>query len=732
MKPKGPLARLLPLLLLVGCSGGVPSVPSGPVRLLLDDDHAPDVLVERREVAWPPSLDGGRFLTGWFGERRSDGPRVLIPSLDGQAARLELVNLEKQDRTLAIDFADGAGPPRGNVRVRTGGRDVGIFPLADPLELRLPFSQLPLGRVPVDLIFEARQVEVVAAAVRAPSEAGEAKIKGTDLVQSGPSLVDFVRPVAGGEVLVGSFTPPDSPHSGQSFELTLGREDGREVQRFSWTAGWWRRGRRTFSLPVGKGKGFVRVRLRASGAGPAGRWQGLGLAGRVTADRPVPANPPWKKPSPKLIVVYVMDALRADRLGYMGGPAGASPTSDRLAREGMAFRAHHSVAPDTLPSTKALFTGRTFVEHGGWKLQPEDGKTLAEILRAAGYRTGLFSGNPHVGPDFGTDRGFEHVAGDVFFDDSYAAAKPSYNDNAARVQDRALAWVRSLPPGAKAFLYLHTIHPHNPYDPPEPFRSRFTAGIRSGIDGSTATLLDVKQRRIAATPADRERLAGLYTGSYAYNDAELERLLAGLGAWAPPAESLVALTADHGEELFDHGGLLHGYTLYEEMVRIPLILWAPGRLPPATVGAPTNTMDLYATLLELAGVAPPQGTKGHSLLRPEREGEEPYLAAASNVKGGIYTASSGHLKLIWAPRTGLGWGMGEGLGRSRDPEYLFDLRKDPGERVNLAGTGSLEADWLRSRLRAWVERGRTASKASEETPLDSETRRRLRALGYVN
>jgi arylsulfatase A-like enzyme len=721
-------ARFLLLVLLLGCSGGATPVPPGPVHLLLDGDHLPDVLVEKREVAWPPALEGGRFLTGWLGDRRPDRTRVLIPPLDGRPARLELVNLEKQDRALAIDFAEAV---KGRVRVRAGGLDAGTFPLADPMEVKLPLSRLPLGRVPVDLTFEAGPVAVVAAAVRAPSQSGEAKVMGADLLQSGPSLVDFVRRVNGGEVLVGSFQPPESPRSGQRFELTLEREDGRAAGRFSWTPGGWRGGPKTLSLPVGKDQGFIRVRLRASGAGPAGRWRGLGLAGK-TATAANPQSQGAAGRPPKLIVVYVMDALRADRLGLLGGPAGASPTCDRLAREGMVFRAHRSVAPDTLPSTKALFTGRTFVEHGGWRLGPGDGKTLAELLRAAGYRTGLFSGNPHVGPAFGTDRGFEHVAGEVMFDDNYRSGpgKPPYNDNAARVQAAALAWLRSLPPGEKAFLYLHAIHPHNPYDPPEPFRSRFTAGTGSEIDGSTGTLLGIKARRIAASPADRKRLAGLYTASFAYDDAEIAGFLKGLAAWAPPAETLVAVTADHGEELFDHGGVLHGYTLHEEMIRIPLILWAPGRLRPAAVDTPTNTKDLTATLLALAGVPPPPGAEGRSLLEPDDDA--PDLAAASNVKGGIYAAVHGHLKLVWAPRTGLKWGMGEGLGRSHDPEYLFDLEKDPGETVNLAGNGGFEAAWLRSRLLAWAGRGRTNPEGPEESPVDRETRERLKALGYVN
>ncbi len=725
-------SRFLLLTLFLGCSGA-PSIPSGPVRPLLDGDHAPDVLVERREVAWPPSPEGGRFLSGWFAERRSGGA-VLIPPLDGGVARLELVNLEKQDRRLAIDFAAGPEPLQGSVRVRAGGRDVGTFPLSDPLELRLPFSELPLGRVPVDLTFASRQAAVVAAVLRSPAAAGEAKVEGSDLVQSGASLVDLVRPVSGGEVLVGSFVPPESPRFGQSFELTLEQEEGRVVQRFSWTPGWWRRGRQTIALPVGGARGFVRVRLRASGAGPAGRWQSLGLAGGTKNGGEEIAAEPRKAP-PRLIVLYVMDALRADRLGYVGSTAGASPISDRLAREGMACRAHRSVAPDTLPSTKALFTGRSFVARGGWKLVPEDGKTLAELLRAAGYRTGLFSGNPHVGPAFGTDRGFEHVASDVLIDSYYygGPVRPPFNDNATRVQAAALAWVRSLPPGAKAFLYLHTIHPHNPYEPPEPFRSRFTAGIDSTVDGSTETLLAIKQRRREMSSADRERLAGLYTGSFAYNDSELGRFLTDLAAWAPPAETLVALTADHGEELLDHGGVLHGYTLYEEMLRIPLVLWAPGRLRPTVVEAPTDTLDLRATLLDLAGLETPRGTAGRSLLRPRRDEGEPRLAAASNVKGGIYTATSGRLKLIWAPRTGLGWGLGEGVGRSHDPEYLFDLVKDPQETVNLAGIAgrsSFEAAWLRSRLFAWVQRRDAGEEPGQ--PVDRETRDKLRALGYVN
>ncbi|MFY9823768.1 MAG: sulfatase [Thermoanaerobaculia bacterium] len=718
------LLSCLPVLALLGCSGAS-SVPSGPVRLLLDGNYAPDVLVERRTVAWPPSLEGNRFLTGWFPERGSGG-KALLPPVDGGSARLEVVNIEQKDQTLVLDLPD---PPQGTVSVQAGGRDLGVLPLKNPLEVPLPFSKLPLGRVLVSLAFHAPRVAVRAAAVREAAEGGEVRVVGSKVFQSGSSMADLARPLTGGEVLVGSFVPPGSPRSGQRFELTVEREDGKPVQSFSWAPRLWRRGRQKIALPVGDREGFARIRLRALGAGPGGRWEGLGFVGGAPANSSQPRIAPLRKEPPKLIVLYVMDALRADRLDCLGARLGASATCDRLAREGMLFRAHRSVAPNTLPSTKELFTGFAFVERGGWKLLPEDGPTLAERFRAAGYHTGLFSGNPHVSAAFGTDRGFEHAAPEVLID-SYASA--GYNDNAARVHAAALAWLRSLPPGAKAFLYLHTIHPHNPYDPPEPFRTRFTTGIASTVDGNTDTLTGIKQRKIEASPADRQRLAGLYTGSFAYDDAELGKLLAGFAAWAPPAETLVAVTADHGEELFDHGGVLHGYTLYEEMMRIPLILWSPQRLRPTAVATPTNTLDLHVTLLELAGLHPSPRAEGRSLLGGARDPREPRLASASSLKGGIFSAASDHFKVVLAPRTGLDWGQGEGAGRSRDPEYLFDLTKDPGETVNLAGSSGLEAAWLRSRLLSWIARGRLPAKGSGEGPVDRETQEKLRALGYAN
>jgi arylsulfatase A-like enzyme len=699
---------------------GLAGCGRGPeVRLLLDGDHAPDVLTEQRRIAHPPTLGGNRFLNGWW-PWSFNGRLALSPPVLGAKVRMEVVHLGGEARTLLIDVVQEA--PRRTVRVWAAGRDLGAFPLTDPVRVPLP-ADLPLGRVPIDLQFQRGPRGVLAAGVEPSRLAGKVHLDGADVLQSGDSLTDFVHRVSGGETLVGTFVPPGEPRPGQRFELIVEREPGKPLQRFSWEGGEERR----IALPVGDAPGFVRVRLLARGQGPEGRWEGLGFTGgRGTAEpREALAEAPVRKP-PKVVIVYVMDALRADAVGQPG----VSPTFDRLAREGVTFRHHRSIAPNTIPSTKALFTGRPVVTGGDSPLGDE-GTTLAERFRDAGYRTGLFSGNIYVSSSFHTDRGFEHVADEVLMD-ADGAGPDALNDNAAQAHAAALSWLRTLDSGERAFLYFHTIHPHNPYAPPEPYRRMFTSGIRSSIDGSTETLMAVRKGGVEAGPADQERLRGLYKGSFAFNDAELGRFLEQVKRWAPPGEVMVVLTSDHGEELFDHGGVLHGYTLYEEMLDIPLVFWWPGHLRPALVEEPTDTLDVNATLIELCGLGRPDGSGRPLLGKPPKEDSYIHLAAASSVIGGIYSAQAGKWKLVWAPRFGTEWGMGDGSGRTRDPEYLFDLEKDPGERVNLAGESSLEVAWLRSRLLAWIQRYRSEEPVQKPQPVDAETERRLRALGYSN
>ncbi|MEE8525741.1 MAG: sulfatase [Thermoanaerobaculia bacterium] len=723
---------LFPVLFLLGLTVACrqTSEPSHELPLL-DGRHAPDVLTESSTFEHPPATSGNRFLRGWRLLRR-DG-KVLMAPVEG--SRLEAVQLAARPRTLVLrseirDPADGT-----DVRVWADGRELGRWPLSQQLEIPLP-ADLPLGRLPIDLEFPSGiRIAVAEAGFRRALPAGEARFVEDTILQTGASSVDIVRRVEPGAILIGRFRPPAGASPEQRFAVLI-ETDGDVQTAFEWRGGLWNRllGGRDLEIPLPFAGGLVRIRLLAVGSGGAARWEGLRLRVAGAAAQEAPVAPP---PGPKLVVVYVLDALRADHLGHLGDLDDVSPALDRLAAEGATFTLHLSVAPNTLPSTKSLFTGQAFIHRGGWKMSADGPETLAEVFAAAGYRTGAFSGNGHVGAAFGTIRGFDHNGREWIYEDLPGTAA-GYNDNAERVQRAALRWLEGLAPSERAFAYLHSVNPHNPYTPPPALERRFADVEDSRIDGSSETLRSIQQHRIRPSAADLEKIRGLYAASVAYNDARIAELLDELGRRYAPGEVLLIVTSDHGEELFDHDGVLHGFTLYDEQVRIPLIFWWPGRIEPARIDHATDNLDLHETLRALVG-APPSGRgRGRSLWPLLRAAggwdKDVHFAAASSLEGGIFMARSAHAKLIWAPRIGAGWGQGEGRGRSRDPEYFFDLVSDPSETANLAGERSLEAAWLRSRLLAWIERAKVIESGvgEEETEIDDATRANLKALGYLD
>ena len=754
---------LLATLLVSASCGPTPPPPASTAgEPLIPPRLVPDPLVEQRRLDTPPSREGNRFLGGWWPASPVDGDEPLELLALAEGSRLEIVQLAARRRTLRLDFERA---PTGLEAVLSHrGRELDRAALTEPVEIDLP-ADLPTGRVVLDLRFEPRAENdeedendekrsegaladpvVVAGSVVPVLPAGSLEWDGQDVVQSGWSRLDVVRHSHGPVRLLGSFVPPETPTPGQRFHLEREGEDGRVERLLSfdeqtWGQGFWghlfgSRPASNFELDLGPREGFVRLRLVAEGEGPKATWRGLRwvdpAAGVAPPAKVVPA--PAAQP-PRLVVVYVMDALRADAVGHLGGPPGITPHLDRLASEGVTFTAHHAVAPNTLPSTLALFTGRT-VRHAGQlgRLAKDGPTTLAEHFRAAGYTTALFSGNNYAGPSFGTDRGFDHV--------TVQGMTPGapYNDNAEVLHRAALDWLAQRDREERLFLYFHVVHPHNPFAPPPELASPFLseAARTSAIEGSTAVLLGLRKRRLTARPADQERLRGLYHGAQAHVDREIGELVRSLEERFDPADQLLAFTSDHGEELFDHGGVLHGYTLYQEMMRIPLVLWSPGRLPPRRVETLTDTLDFRSTLLALCGLSPEPSSEGHSLADGlislpgtwvGTPGEEVLFASAASVKGGLYSARSQRWKVVRAPRHGRAWGMGQRLGRTWDAEYLFDLEADPEERTNLAGLGDLEAAWLRSRLLAWIDT--RVETNTEEVELDAETRQQLEALGYL-
>ena len=786
------LAAALCLLAGVRCGGR----DAGRGESLLADPLAVETLTEQTVLSGPRSDGPNRFFGGWV-PVTVQGRDGFFASADG--ASFQVVTLTPRERTLS-STVDTAASPGGRRPSQIDRGSTTLVPVVDPLSLRLPADLRP-GRHLVEILPRTAgdpPLLVAAARIDPSLDGGSARIGDAGLIQSGPSLVDLVprpaeprsggphrlnktgRPERAGSRLTGTVCPEDLLGGTGGFGLTVIGIGDRVLGRWQGGGALDRlRGCRRFALDLphaGPDAGPdadgapdpVRIRLSASEPDRAARWtvRWEGRAGTTAtagaaaeAPAPAPAGADSTPSPPRLVVVYLLDALRADFVGHLGGPDGITPVIDRLAREGFTFRSHRSNAPNTLPSMRELFTGRIYFNQKAWSRLGADRPTLADAFRRAGYRTGLFSGNQYVSASYGLARGFDHVSQESLYTPPPGV---EVNRNAEQVQGAALAWLDSLPAGQPVFLYLHTIHPHNPYAPPPAFERRFTAGIPSTIRGTTGVLLGLQKGRRTATAADRERLRGLYAGSLAYNDAQIGRLLEALGERFAPEDTLVVVTADHGDELFDHGGTLHGYTLYEELLRIPLVVWGPGRVRIGATDRPTDTLDLHATLLDLArryGAGPTApgapASQGRSLLPlltrradssegPGRLGERPgsgtRFAATWGVPGGIFALRDGPWKLIEVHGTERGSWMGLGPGRSRDRRYLFDLATDPGETDNLAGLDSVREQWLLARLNAWIAAQQAAIEdgagrvdgEDAEPALNEAARKRLQALGYLN
>ena len=473
--------------------------------------------------------------------------------------------------------------------------------------------------------------------------------------------------------------------------------------------------------PLGDEPGLVRIRLIGKGHGRPARW----IEPRIVEGRaPVaPESIPVRRAALRLVVLYVMDALRSDHVGHLGEGDHPTPSIDNLAAEGATFLSHFAVAPNTPPSMRALFSGLVMFDD---RQLPHPGPPrLAEAFRKAGYRTVSIAGNPHLSPKLDLGVGFESVELLRVREDHHPNHPPTVNNSAEILHEAAVRWIDGLGPDERGFLYIHSMNPHNPYTPPGELVSRFAPDGASTIDGRTRTLVAVRDQERDVTPGDIDRLRNLYAACVAYNDGEIGKLLEEINRRYDSNQVFVALTSDHGEELFEHNGVLHGYSLYDEMLRIPLIVRWPGHIPPGRIDALTNTLDFHASMVELAGRSA-EGPKDSPLWRLFTGHNAPVteapitFAAAPGLAGAVMARSDGW-KLILVPRNGLGRGMGKGRGRSLDVEYVFDLKNDPEEKLNLAGTNELELAWLRTRLMAWVSTQQALQPKPADHVMDDET-----------
>ncbi len=463
---------------------------------------------------------------------------------------------------------------------------------------------------------------------------------------------------------------------------------------------------------------------------------------------------------PNLILLSI-DTLRADRLGCYGGPHPTSPAIDAMAREGTLLTHAFSSSAWTLPSHMTMMTGlypsahgvnpdrRTFagIQDSSASFQIRGSgrlATLAERLSRLGYATAAITEGGWVAPKFGFDQGF----------DTYVAHD---NDNLdAGTQRLTLAWLaaRANRPKTPAtpetperpfFLFVHTYQVHQPYHQPSPYDSLFVApGHRGyampGVSLPMALLDKFKDGSFPPTAADIEAFRARYDGEVRHVDDFVGRLLATLRATGLDRNTIVLLTSDHGEELFEHGGFDHGDTLYDEALRVPLILWGPGRIPAGRrPEQAAGTIDLLPTLVELAGGT----TTGPSAPPIQGESLVPRIAdPTAGVKNRLlfaegFATAFHHFQDTDAsiPLASVREGTTELIIHRSNPEAaeLFELLSDPGESRNLATEQPETVARLRRAILAWQqENARLAALYGKATEtLDPETEKRLRALGYL-
>jgi arylsulfatase A-like enzyme len=504
--------------------------------------------------------------------------------------------------------------------------------------------------------------------------------------------------------------------------------------------------RRTVDLSAFAGQAVtLALSVRADRAGTVAFWGAPAVRQRTVADGA----------PPRLVVLVQGDTLRPDHLDAYGYARATAPTLKRLAQEGALFRHAVSQTGWTKASVPSVLSSLYPSTHGVHKIPdrlPSSAHTIAEAYRQAGYATASFSSVVFTGAFTNLHQGFEELHE---VESTAGRSGPEGFKTAREYVDRLLEWIdahRDVP----AFVFLHVMDPHSPYVPNRPYDTTWAdPARREEYQRQQKLLKDFIETPTLALRgmARREELlkAGLdpdwyiryskdwYDGSILGMDRELGRLVEALDAGGLRERSLVAFYSDHGEEFHEHGEMFHGQSVYGEMIRVPLILWAPGRIAPGTeVKNAVQLIDVMPTLLDFSGLPVPREAQGLSLRplltgqpvpvawrdRPAFAEKQPTGAPEDRGRSQSYAIVDGRWKLIH-----------HAVRPPGKPEYeLFDFEADPLDQRDLAPANGEVVARLARVLDAWQRTARSArlktddALAQELSPEQLET---LRSLGYV-
>jgi arylsulfatase A-like enzyme len=419
---------------------------------------------------------------------------------------------------------------------------------------------------------------------------------------------------------------------------------------------------------AGRGRELVLETHGYEQTGEAERaWWG---APAVTADRKAP-----------LAIIYLVDTLRSDHTGVYGYPRKTTPELDAFARDAVVFDAAVAHASWTKPSVASILTSRLPGQHRAVQLRdPLDPSnvTIAQRLHERGWATGAAIANSVIyGAESTFDRGFDVFAG-LHGEDN----RPSKVVGADVVVGSALAFLRSRR-GLPTFLYVHTMDPHVPYEPPPPFDRMFEPLPAPGHPGRDPRT-DYKE------PLDRDRMIGQYDGDVAFGDREFGRFVRELKAAGLYRDALLVFLSDHGEEFLDHGRWLHGRSLFDELIHVPLVVKLPGNRGAGTrVAGQVQGIDVVPTVLEAMDVPLTPDLGGQPLQRMLGGDAKPRAAISEIshrgfVAHGVRTDGDKYIRRF----------------SPDDDELYFDLRADPKEKTSVAAEKPDRVKVLQARAEA--------------------------------
>jgi arylsulfatase A-like enzyme len=445
------------------------------------------------------------------------------------------------------------------------------------------------------------------------------------------------------------------------------------------------------------------------------------------------------------IVFLVMDATRRDHLSLYGYDRETSPALDRLAEKAVVYDDAWSVAPWTSPSHASMFTGLLPAEHGtdGRNAPPlsEQPETLAAVLRRAGYRTAGFPANPNLVAD-GWSRGF-----DVYHPPWYtgrhsfirhlnrfflsSASHWRVDSSTAHVFARARRWWQANGDGPR-FLFLNLLDPHDPYRPPEGDRAHFMPGVDRDVAYSVEQSTSYYYASGPISPDAAAIITGLYDAEIRAMDRQLGLFFAWLSERGELDETLAILTSDHGERLGERGRLGHLMEMDQHLLRVPLVVHYPARLPPRRVERRVRLTGLPGFILYTAGIPAPEIMAARALQRPA---DALAMAQHRHFAWYIERIRRRNPRFDAAPYGGDWHFVADAryawIGSTADSGRLIDYRADAALERDL----SRELPQVAARLRRAAEglpQFEAASPAGDEPPLEATAQEHLRALGYVD